>query len=148
MTLNEYLGIGTTTVLGSYLFDAEAIKEFARKYDPQRFHVDEAAAERSVFGRLCASGWHTCAMFMAMQVKEMERVGHQGMGSPGLDNLRWHKPVYPGDTLSVEREVFEKTRSRSRPQMGIFKSNIRVLNQHDEVVMSFTSTAFIAVRGD
>lgn len=142
----EDLEIGAVERFGSYPVTREEVIAFASRYDPQAFHLDDEAASHTFFGKVAASGWHTCAMFMAMQVKEMERAGHQGMGSPGLDELRWHKPVYPGDTLSVEREIFEKTRSRSRPELGIFKSKIRVLNQNHEVVMSFVSTAFIKVR--
>jgi acyl dehydratase len=142
----EDLELGTLEKFGCYPVTREEVIAFASRYDPQPFHLDDEAASHTFFGKVAASGWHTCAMFMAMQVKEMERVGHQGMGSPGLDELRWHRPVYPGDTLSVEREVFEKTRSRSRLELGIFKSRMRVLNQNGEVVMSFLSTAFIRVR--
>ena len=82
MTLDEYFGIGTTTVLGSYRFDAEAIKEFARKYDPQPFHTDEEAARGSVFGRLCASGWHTAAVWMKLNLAHRgRRVGRSRAGS-------------------------------------------------------------------
>lgn len=144
----EDLELGTVERFGSYAVTREEVIDFASRYDPQPFHLDDEAASHTFFGKVAASGWHTCAMFMAMMVEEMKRVGHMGMGSPGLDELRWHRPVYPGDTLSCEREVFEKTRSRSRPELGIFKSRIRVLNQHEEVVTSFVSTAFIAVRDD
>ena len=142
----EDLEIGTVKRFGSYAVTREEVIAFASRYDPQPFHLDDEAAAQTFFGKVAASGWHTGAMFMAMMVEEMKRVGHQGMGSPGLDGLTWHKPVYPGDTLSCEQEIVEKTRSKSRPGMGIFKSRIRVLNQHGEAVMSFLSTAFIAVR--
>lgn len=142
----EDLEIGTVERFGRYAVTREEVIAFASRYDPQPFHLDDEAASHTFFGKVAASGWHTCAMFMAMMVEEMKRVGHQGMGSPGLDELRWHQPVYPGDTLSCERQIFEKTRSRSRPGMGIFKSQIFVLNQHGDVVMNFMSTAFVAVR--
>lgn len=144
----EDLEIGTVERFGNYPVTREEVIDFASRYDPQPFHLDDEAASHTFFGKVAASGWHTCAMFMAMMVEEMERVGHVGLGSPGLDNLRWHQPVYPGDTLSCEREVFEKVLSKSRPEMGIFKSRIRVLNQQGDVVMSHIATAFIGVRGD
>lgn len=142
----EDLEIGTVERFGNYPVTREEVIDFASRYDPQPFHLDDEAASHTFFGKVAASGWHTCAMCMAMMVEEMERVGHAGMGSPGLDALRWHQPVYPGDTLRCEREILEKTPSRSRPEMGIFKSRISVLNQHSDVVMTFLSTAFIAVR--
>lgn len=142
----EDLEIGKVERFGCYAVTREEVIDFASRYDPQPFHLDDESASHTFFGKVAASGWHTCAMFMAMMVQEMERVGHQGLGSPGLDELRWHQPVYPGDTLSCEREIFERTLSRSRAGMGIFKSRMRVLNQHGNVVMSFLSTAFIAAR--
>lgn len=139
----EDIEIGAIQRFGQYAVTREEVIAFAKKYDPQAFHLDDAAAAKTHFGRLAASGWHTCSMTMAMIVKEMERTGHAGLGSPGLDELRWHTPVYPGDTLRCEAEVIEKRRSKSRPEMGIYRRRLRVYNQHEEVVMSFLSIDLI-----
>jgi acyl dehydratase len=146
MQFFEDLEIGITERFGGYAVTREDVIEFAGKYDPQPFHLDDAAAAETFFGRVAASGWHTCAMTMAMLVAEQDRLGHQGMGSPGIDELRWLTPVYPGDTLRCERDVLEKNRSRSRPGMGIFRCRVTVFNQHDAAVMQFVSNAFVRCR--
>lgn len=137
---------GKTAKFGRYEVTREEVMEFAAKYDPQPFHLDDEAAARTHFGRLSASGWHTCAMTMAMLVENLKQNKQAGLGSPGVDNLRWIKPVYPGDTLRVESSVIEKRRSQSRPEMGIFKSALTVFNQHDEPVMSMVSNGLVQVR--
>ncbi len=142
----EDLELGEAARFGSYVVTREEVIDFARKYDPQPFHLDDAAAAQTHFGRVAASGWHTCAMTMAMIVVFQEEHGHQGLGSPGIDELRFLKPVYPGDTLTCEREVLEKRTSASRPEMGIFRARVRTLNQHGDAVLSFTSSAFIRTR--
>jgi acyl dehydratase len=119
---------------------------FAEKFDPQPFHLSDEEAARTHFGRLSASGWHTAAMTMAMLVENLKADRQAGLGSPGIDQLRWLKPVYPGDTLRCETEVLEKRRSASRPEMGIFKSRLTVFNQNDEPVMSMISNGLIATR--
>ena len=124
----------------------EEVMDFASKYDPQPFHLDDEAAAQTHFGRLSASGWHTCAMTMRMMVENMMNEKSAGLGSPGVDELRWRKPVYPGDTLRCETEVVEKRRSASRPEMGIFKSRIRTYNQNDEIVLEMVSNALIRTR--
>ncbi len=146
MQFFEDIEIGTTERFGSYAVTREDVLDFARRFDPQPFHLDDAAAAETFFGRISASGWHTCAMTMAMMVEQQLRVGHQGMGSPGMDELRWLQPVYPGDTLRCEREYLEKRLSKSRPEIGMFKSRMRVFNQHDELVLGFVATAFVRVR--
>jgi acyl dehydratase len=143
----EDLVIGTKAAFGSYNVTCEEVIEFASKYDPQPFHLDDEAAAQTHFGRLSASGWHTCAMTMAMLVENLKATKRAGLGSPGHDELRWIKPVYPGDTLRCETELLEKRQSASKPDMGIFRSNVMVFNQNDEMVMSFISIAMIAVRG-
>ncbi|MGH6786955.1 MAG: MaoC family dehydratase [Novosphingobium sp.] len=148
MTYFEDIELGRKAEFGSYEVTREEVLEFAGKYDPQPFHLSDEAAAQTHFGRLSASGWHTCAMAMAMVVENLKASRQAGLGSPGLDELRWKKPVYPGDTLRCETEVLEKTRSRSRPEMGSFRSAMRVFNQHDELVMNFTSIGLIRVRGD
>jgi len=142
----EDLEIGTKASFGRYEVTREEVLEFAAKYDPQPFHLSDEAAAKTHFGRISASGWHTCAMTMRMLVDNITERKQAGLGSPGQDELRWHKPVYPGDVLRVETELLEKTRSRSRPEMGSFKSIVTVLNQNDEKVMTFRSIGLIAVR--
>jgi acyl dehydratase len=142
----EDIPVGQKHAFGRYEVTREEVLEFARKYDPQPFHLDDDAAARTHFGRLSASGWHTCAMTMAMLVENLKLRDQAGLGSPGVDELRWLKPVYPGDTLRVETEVFEKRRSASRREMGIFKSRAKVFNQHDEPVLSMISIGLVAVR--
>jgi acyl dehydratase len=119
---------------------------FAEKYDPQPFHLSDEAAAKTHFGRLAASGWHTAAMTMAMLVEQLKVDPQAGLGSPGIDELRWVKPVYPGDTLRCETEILEKRVSASRPEMGIFKSRMSVFNQDDVLVMSFVSNVMVATR--
>ena len=143
--LEDY-DVGQRSSFGRYEVTREEVLEFAAKYDPQPFHLDDEAAAQTHFGRLSASGWHTCAMMMAMLVENMKQHRQAGLGSPGMDNLRWTKPVYPGDTLRVESEVISKRRSASRPEMGLFKSNVRVFNQNDEAVLEMTSNGLIRVR--
>ena len=122
----EDLAVGATARFGSYAVTREEVMEFARKFDPQPFHLSDEAAAKTHFGRLSASGWHTCAMMMAMLVENMKANRQAGLGSPGMDQLRWLTPVYPGDTLRCETELIEKRRSESRPEMGIFKSRLTV----------------------
>lgn len=142
----EDIVVGSTQRFGQYEVTRDEVTEFAARYDPQPFHLDDEAAAATHFGRLSASGWHTCAMTMAMLVANMKAHPQAGLGSPGVENLRWVKPVYPGDTLRVETEVLEKRQSGSRPEMGLFKSSIRTFNQHGDVVLEMISTGLIRVR--
>lgn len=142
----EDLQVGQSQKYGRYEVTREEVIEFAAKYDPQPFHLDDDAAAQTHFGRLSASGWHTCAMTMRMLVDNMADVQQAGLGSPGIDNLRWVKPVYPGDVLRVETELLEKRRSKSKPDLGLFKSRSRTLNQNDELVMEMVSNGLIRVR--
>ncbi len=134
----ERFTLGQVHHFGSYTVTETEVIEFARKYDPQFFHLDPEAAKNSLFGGLCASGWHTCAMTMAMMVENMETQG-RSLGSPGIDTLRWRRPVYPGDVLSVRMEVTELKPSKSRPQIGFVMSEVQVSNQDGKVVMEFLS---------
>ncbi len=146
MIYYEDLEVGSTAKFGRYDVTRDEVIEFARKYDPQPFHLDDEAAAKTHFGRLSASGWHTCAMTMAMLVENMKTSRQAGLGSPGMDNLRWVKPVYPGDTLRVETTIIEKRRSKNRPDMGLFKSDLTIFNQDDEPVMTMRSNGLIKVR--
>lgn len=142
----EDIEIGTRQAFGRYEVERDAVIAFARAYDPQPFHLSDEAAATTHFGRLSASGWHTCAMTMAMVVANLEANQQAGLGSPGIDELRWLKPVYPGDTLRCETEVLDKLASRSRPEMGSYRSSMTVLNQDDVAVMTFISTGLIRTR--
>jgi acyl dehydratase len=140
------LEIGAETYFGSYEVTREEVLEFARKYDPQPFHLSDEAAAKTHFGRLAASGWHTAAMTMAVIARHVVDQKQAGRGSPGIDELRWKKPVFPGDTLHVRSRIVDKRASQSRPEMGSFRSDTTVTNQNDEVVMTFTSIVLILRR--
>ena len=142
----EDVEVGSTAAFGSYAVTREDVIAFAEKFDPQPFHLSDEEAAKTHFGRLSASGWHTCAMVMSMVVENMKTNRAASLGSPGIDELRWLKPVYPGDTLRCETEVLEKRPSKSRPEMGSFRSSMKVINQHDVVVMTFVSIGLIATR--
>jgi acyl dehydratase len=142
----EDITVGATARFGAYPVTRDEVIEFARKYDPQPFHLSDEAAATTHFGRLSASGWHSCAMVMAMLVEQLRAVEQAGLGSPGIDELRWLTPVYPGDTLRCETEVLDKRVSRSRPEMGIYKSRLTAFNQHDVAVLTMVSNALIATR--
>lgn len=142
----EDLEVGAKQSFGRYPVTREEVIDFASRYDPQPFHLDDDAAAATHFGRLSASGWHSCAMVMAMLVENLKANQQAGLGSPGVDELRWLKPVYPGDTLRCETELLDKRRSQSRPEMGSFRSRLTVFNQHDEPVMTFISIGLIRTR--
>lgn len=146
MIYYEDIAPGQTQSFGSYEVTREEVLEFAEKFDPQPFHLSEEAAAKTHFGRLAASGWHTCAMTMRMLVENMSVVEQAGLGSPGIDNLRWLKPVYPGDVLRCATEVLEKRRSRSKANIGLFKSRVQVFNQDDVMVLEMVSNGLIRVR--
>jgi acyl dehydratase len=142
----EDLEIGAETYFGSYDVTREEVLDFARKYDPQPFHLSDEGAAATHFGRLCASGWHTCAMTMAVIARKVVGDDQAGLGSPGIDELRWMKPVYPGDTLHVRGKILDKTPSRSKPEIGSFRTETIVTNQDDVPVMRFTSIVLIRRR--
>jgi acyl dehydratase len=142
----EDLKVGAVTEFGSYAVTREEVLEFAGKYDPQPFHLSDEEAAKTHFGRIAASGWHTCAMTMAVLARFSVKREQAGLGSPGIDELRWRRPVYPGDTLHVRGEILEKTPSRSRPEMGSYRTQTIVTNQDGEVVMTFVSIVLIRRR--
>ena len=142
----EDLEVGAETDFGSYDVTREEVLEFARKYDPQPFHLSDEEAAKTHFGRIAASGWHTAAMTMAVIARHVVADEQAGLGSPGIDELRWKRPVYPGDTLHVRGKIVDKTPSRSRPDMGSFRTETMVTNQHDQPVMTFTSIVLIRRR--
>jgi acyl dehydratase len=142
----EDLEVGSETHFGTYDVTREEVLEFARKYDPQPFHLSDEAAAKTHFGRIAASGWHTCAMTMAVIARRVVGEEQAGLGSPGIDELRWLKPVYPGDTLHVNGTIIEKTPSRSRPDIGSFRTETVVTNQDDVPVMRYTSIVLMRRR--
>lgn len=126
---------GQQREFGATRVTRDAVLDFAQQFDPQPFHLDDAAAEASLFGRLAASGWHTCAMAMRMMC-DAYLLDAASLGSPGLDQLRWHHPVHPGDTLRMRMDVLEARPMNSRPDVGLVRSRWEVLNQHDQTVLS------------
>lgn len=141
----EDIKAGEVFELGSYTMDKERMVAFAREFDPQPFHVDEKAAGESVWGGLIASGWLTGSVLMRLLYEGFLK-GKAGLGSPGIDELRWLKPVRPGDTLSARLTVLESTPSRSKPDRGIVRSLMEVSNQRGEVVMTTKGVNFFLRR--
>jgi acyl dehydratase len=136
LTPGRRFGSGTLRV------DTEAIKAFAAQFDPQPFHLDEEAAKRSIFGGLAASGWHTAALSMRLMVEgEMRPAG--GFIGAGCDEMRWPRPVRPGDVLRVELEVLEARPSKSNPAVGLVKMRTTTLNQKDEPVQVFVGNLVV-----
>jgi acyl dehydratase len=125
---------GSTRDFGPMAVTREATIAFAALWDPQPFHLDDAAAEASLFGRLSASGWHTCAMAMRMMC-DAYLLDTASLGSPGLDSLKWLKPVHPGDTLSGRLTVLEARPMNSKPHVGLVRSQWQVFNQLGEPVL-------------
>ena len=123
----------------------DEIVAFARQYDPQPFHLDDEAATRSIYGGLLASGWHTCAIYMRLMWETFLK-DTASLGSPGVDEIRWVKPVRPGDTLQVRFTVVEATPSRSKPDRGIVRSLSEVFNQHGEIVMTMRGLGMFGRR--
>ena len=130
---------GQILEFGPVLVDQEEIVEFAQKFDPQYFHSD------SIYGGLIASGWHTASMVMRLLVENYLPV-QASLGSPGVDELRWLKPVYPGDQLNVRTNVLESKRSRSKTDRGIITTLIEVINQDREMVMSLKAVNFLLLK--
>lgn len=136
---------GSVHEFGPIAVEEAEVIAFARRFDPQPFHVDPEAAQQTMFGGVIASGWHTASLMMRLIVDHyLSQVA--SLGSPGIDELRWLKPVRPGDELSVRVTILETKRSRSKPDRGIVRSFVEVLNQVDEVVMSLTAANFMLCR--
>ncbi|WP_144184063.1 MaoC family dehydratase [Elioraea rosea] len=136
--------VGHVVTFGSRTVTAEEIIAFARDYDPQSFHLSEEGGRATPYGGLIASGWHTASLTMRMLADTA--VSRHGLGSPGLDELRWLKPVRPGDTLSVRVTVLETRPSQSKPDRGIVKQRTEAVNQAGEVVMLWTGTIMVRRR--
>jgi acyl dehydratase len=142
----EDLEVGAETYFGSYNVTREEVLEFAHKYDPQPFHISDEEAAKTHFGQIAASGWHTAAMTMAVIARYVVKDEQAGLGSPGVDELRWLKPVYPGDTLHVRGKIVETRPSQRRPEIGSFRTETTGTNQDDVPVMRFTSIVLIRRR--
>ncbi len=136
---------GQTIELGTYEFTAENIVAFASEYDPQPMHTDPEAARRSIYGGLIASGWHTAGAYMRLLVTGA-MAATESLGSPGLDRLRWLKPVRPGDVLTARFTVLETRTSESRPDRGIVRSRGEMVNSAGEVVMDVEAVNFFGRR--
>jgi len=125
--------------------DRDEIIAFAKRFDPQPFHLDDEAGRNSIFGGLVASGWHTAAMTMRL-VTQSEYKAAGGSIGVGFDQLRWPVPVRPGDELRIETEVLDKRLSKSRPEWGLVKMRTKTLNQNNQVVQEIVQNAFVPRR--
>lgn len=136
---------GAVHEFGSIKVDEQEVIDFGKRYVPLSYHIDKEAAKKSIYGGVIASGWHTAALMMRVYTENyLSQVAN--LGSPGGDELRWDKPVFPGDELSVRATVLEARRSESRPDRGIVRTFIEVLNQKNEVVMSIKMVNFVRCR--
>jgi acyl dehydratase len=135
---------GETIAFGDRTVTAEEIIAFAREYDPQSFHLSEEGGRATPYGGLIASGWHTAALTMRMLVDHV--LTRHGLGSPGLDELRWLAPVRPGDRLRWQVTVLEARRSRSKPDRGIVRQRVEAFNQRGEQVLSWTAAGLVRCR--
>jgi acyl dehydratase len=152
----EDIRVGDVFEVGHHAFTADNIKAFAARFDPQLFHVDETAAERSHFGALCASGWHTAVVWMRLMIDCRRHMDEEalargesvaGIGPAlGFRELKWLKPVYVGDTIEYKSEVVELRPSKSRPKVGLMSFRTVGVNQNGEPVISFVSTTFVERR--
>ncbi len=157
MNYFEDIRVGDVFEYGRHTFTADSIKAFATRFDPQPFHVDEAAAERSHFGGLVASGWHTAVAWMRLMVdfRRREDEAARARGEPvagigpalGFRDLKWPKPVYAGDTIEYRSEVIEMRLSDSRPHAGLMTFRSTGINQNGEMVLLLVSTTFVERRG-
>jgi acyl dehydratase len=130
---------------GSLTVSEDEVIEFAKRFDPQEFHIDPIRAARGFYGGLIASGWHTCSLMMRLYADHyVSKVA--SLGSPGVDEIRWPRPVRPGDTLSIRVTILEARRSTSKPDRGFVRNQIEVLNQDREVVMSLKAMNLFLCR--
>ena len=130
---------------GSFTLDQAEIIAFAERYDPQPFHVDPRAAKDGPYGGIIASGWHTASMMMRKVVENFLSAA-SSIGAAGVDEIRWPRPVRPGDTLHVRAEILEARRSRSKPDRGIIRTRMEIANQDGELAMTAIATNFVLAR--
>jgi len=141
----EDLVPGSVRQLGTVTPTREEILEFAQKFDPQPFHLSEEGGKASLFGGLCASGWHTCSMAMGLMVRNF-LLNSSSLGSPGLENIKWLKPVHPGDTLRLEHEILESRPSKSKPDVGLTRTVWRMYNQDGDQVLHMEGASMFRRR--
>jgi acyl dehydratase len=141
----EDMEVGKTYDVGQHTFTRQEIVHFAEQFDPQPFHVNDAGAAASPYGTLIASGWHTCSVMMGMLVRNVLS-GSTSMGSPGIDDLRWLKPVRVGDTIRMTNSVLDKRISASKPDRGIVSTEWRGINQDGELVITVRTKAIFGLR--
>ena len=147
MSLYDHIKEGLLLNLGSHTFDAESIKRFAGKFDPQPFHLDEVAAKNSLLGGLCASGWHSLSIWMRLNIQTGRKLletnsGYEGPKpefgmSPGIKNVKWFRPVYAGDTITYQTTVTGKRKLRSKPEWGYISKHTEGFNQNGDKVLQF-----------
>jgi len=148
MTLDDFLRIGVEVPIGSHRFDADSIKAFARKYDPQPFHLDEEAAKRSLFEGLCASGWHTAAVWMRLNVDASEAwtgapPAPEFGPSPGFKNLKWPKPVRAGETVAYSRTALAHRPLVTRPDWHLVTIRADGIDSAGDRVIEFESAVLL-----
>ena len=137
--------IGSVHEFGSIFVDEQEVIDFGKRFVPLSYHTDKEAAKTSIYGSLIASGWHTAALMMRLYTDNyLSKVAN--LGSPGVDEVRWGKPVFPGDELSIRVTVEEARRSASKPDRGVLRSFVEVLNQKRQVVMTLKSIIFVRRR--
>ncbi|MEI5999362.1 MaoC family dehydratase [Paraburkholderia bengalensis] len=141
----EDMEVGRTYEVGTHTFTRDEIVRFAEQFDPQPFHVSDAGAAASPYGTLIASGWHTCSVMMGMLVRNV-LAGSTSMGSPGIDDLRWLKPVRVGDTIRMTNSILDKRVSSSKPDRGIVSTEWQGFNQNGDLVITVRSKAIFGLR--
>jgi acyl dehydratase len=141
----EDMEVGKSYEVGSHTFTRDEIVRFAEQFDPQPFHVSDTGAAASPYGTLIASGWHTCSVMMGMLVRNV-LAGSTSMGSPGIDDLRWLKPVRVGDTIRMMNSVLDKRVSASKPDRGVVSTEWQGFNQNGELVITVRSKAIFGLR--
>ena len=141
----EDLNIGQKITIGPISVSEEEIIDFAKKFDPQPFHIDAVKAKDSLFGNLCASGWHTCSLYMRMLYDGL-LVNLASLGSPGMNEIRWIKPLFPNDIIIGELKIISKTPSRSNPNIGSMIIDSKVFNNKKELIMTMQSISIVKKR--
>ncbi len=144
----EDVKLGDMMRFGPLTVERDEVIDFAGKYDFQPFHLSDEAAAETHFGRIAASGWHTLALYMKMFLQEVQKTGWQetSLGGIGIDELRWLQPVYPGDTLHGTAEIVDTRASKSRPEMGVVRSLVKIFNQRDEIVLTMIPITMTRTR--
>ena len=141
----EDLNIGKKILIGPISVSEKEIIEFAKKFDPQPFHIDIEKAKDSLFGNLCASGWHTCSLYMRMLYDGL-LINLASLGSPGMNEIRWIKPLFPDETINGELTIISKTPSKSKPSIGSMVIDSKVFNSKKELIMTMQSISIVKKR--